>query len=145
MTRTLTILEDDYSMMILFIHIKLAPKRILMLCLKCLHNVLKHNCNRYKIWKYTYVHSFPCPTIKYDKCDLMHFHVTIMWIWYYSHFDTSTSSSAKQFLPLFTFALAGLPFLFEAQTTLDMKSVNLIPCIGIQIRISSIRYNVFVC
>ena len=82
LTRTLTIWKmilfwylfyDD-----LFIHAKLAPKRILMLCLKCLHNVLKHNWNQYKIWKYTYVHSFPCPTIKYDKCDLMHFHMTIM-------------------------------------------------------------------
>ena len=30
------------------------------------------------------------------------------------------SSSAKQFFPLFSFALAGLPFLFEAQTTLDV-------------------------
>ena len=36
-----------------------AKKNILMLCLKCLHNVLKHNWNQYKIWKYTYVHSFP--------------------------------------------------------------------------------------
>ena len=74
LTRTLTIwkmilfwqlFNDD-----LFIHTKLAPKRIVMLCFlckhfkKCLHNVLKHNWNQYKIWKYTYVHSFPSPTIK---------------------------------------------------------------------------------
>ena len=32
-------------------------------------NITEINTN---IWKYTYVHSFPCPTIKYDHCDLMH-------------------------------------------------------------------------
>ena len=51
-------------------------------------------------------------------------------------FDTGTSTSTKQFLPLFSFALAG-PFQFEVQTT-DMKSLNFTPCIGIHIRISSI-------
>ena len=71
----------------------------------------------------------------------MHFHMTITML---LQFDTSTSSSAKQFLPLFTFALAGLPFLFEVQTTLDMKSLYLIPYIGIHIRINFITYNVFV-
>ena len=37
-----------------------------------------------------------------------------------------------------------LRVLFEVQTTLDMKSLNLIPFIGIHIRISSITYNIFV-
>ena len=72
----------------------------------------------------------------------MHFHMTITIS--YSHFDTSRTSSAKQFLPLFTFALAELPFLFEVQTKLDMKSLYLISYIGIHIRISFITYNVFV-
>ena len=35
------------------------------------------NWNQYKIWKFTYVHSFPCPTRKYVNCDLMHLHTTI--------------------------------------------------------------------
>ena len=60
-------------------------------------------------------------------------------LWHYSHFDTGTSASAKHFLPLFSFALAGLLFQFEVQTT-DMKSLNLISCIGIHTRISSIIY-----
>ena len=33
----------------------------------------------------------------------------------------------------FSFALAGLPFQFEVQTT-DMRSLNFIPCIGIHIK-----------
>ena len=47
---------------------------------------MKHNWNQYKIWKYTYVHSFLYPTIKYDNCDLMQLHMTItallpLWHW----------------------------------------------------------------
>ena len=60
------------------------------------------------------------------------------YIWpsrHYSHFDTGTSASEKECLPLFSFALSWQPFQLEVQTT-DMKSLNLIPCIGIHIRIS---------
>ena len=62
-------LEDDFILIIILWWVVYrykigAKKNILMLCLKsCLHNVLKHNWNQYKIWKYTYVHSFPCCNI----------------------------------------------------------------------------------
>ena len=47
---------------------------------------MKHNWNQYKIWKYKYAHSFLCPNIKYDNCDLMPLHMTItallqLWHW----------------------------------------------------------------
>ena len=51
-------LEDDFILIIILWWVVYtykigAKKNILMLCLKsCLHNVLKHNWNQYKIWKY---------------------------------------------------------------------------------------------
>ena len=60
-------LEDDFILIIIlwwnvYTYRIGAKKNILMLCLKCLH-ILKHNWSQYKIWKYTYVHSFPCCNI----------------------------------------------------------------------------------
>ena len=126
----------------LFIHTKLAQKRILILCLKCLHNVSKHsNWNQYtcKIRK-NFVHICAVSCLFYYKKWSLWFNAFFIWpLRHYSHFDTGTSASVKQFLPLFSFALAGPPFQFEVQTT-DMKSLNLISCTGIHIRMSSITY-----
>ena len=60
---------------------------------------------------------------------------------HYSHLECGTSASAREFLPLFSFALVGLPFQLKVQTT-DVKSLNLIPCIGIHLKISSRTWNI---
>ena len=65
--------SDNYSMMICLCIQKLTQKRILIFNAENVYimswNITEINTN---IWKYTYVHSFPCPTIKYDHCDFMH-------------------------------------------------------------------------
>ena len=84
------------------------------------------------------MHSFPCPTVKYDNCDLMHFHMTITTLhtlWHWHKFKRKTI-----ILALVRFGIVRLPFLFEVPTKMDMKSLNLIPCIDIHIKISSIIY-----
>ena len=65
-------LEDDFIRIIIPCRVvytyKIGTKKnILMLCLKCLRNVQKHNWTQYKIWKYAYVHSFPYCNILVSK------------------------------------------------------------------------------
>ena len=62
---------------------------------------------------------------------------------HYSHFDTSTCASAKELLPLLSFALAGLLFQFKVQTT-DMNFLNLIPYIGIHIKLA-LTQGIYIC
>ena len=72
----------------------------------------------------------------------MHFHMTFTMLhplWHWHKFKHKTI-----ILSLVQFRIAGLSFLFEVQTEMDMKSLNLIPCIGIHIKISSITQNIIV-
>ena len=89
---------------------------------KMLPVLLDLNWNQYKIWDMD-VHGW----------SLLH----------YSHFDTSTCASAKEILPLLSFALAGLPFQFKVQTT-DMNFLNLIPYIGIHIKLA-LTQGIYIC
>ena len=60
---------------------------------------------------------------------------------HYSHLECGRSASAREFLPLFSFALVGLLFQLKVQTT-EVKSLNLIPCVGIHLKISSRTWNI---
>ena len=118
-------LENDfllnYSMMTCLVHTKLAQRRILILCLNCLHNVLKHTWNQYKIWKYTYVHSFLCFTIKYDNSDLMQFS--------YDHYDITPTLTLAQVQAQNNSCPCSALHLLDCHSSLKYRKQKWNPCI----------------